>query len=179
MSQKIFGIAGQIAAGKDTVANYIIKKTNAKTFKFSQVLRDLLNRIHQEIKRENLQKISTFLRQNFGEDILANCIYEDIKNSNNEVIVIDGVRRFDDIKKLKTLENFKLIYIDTSIENRYNRIIKRSENSDDQTKTFEEFKKENEQESESQIIKLKEFADIIIENNGNLEELYQKIDKVV
>lgn len=179
MSQKIFGIAGQIAAGKDTAAAYIIKKTNAKTFKFSQVLRDILNRIDKEITRENLQKISTFLRQNFGENILAECMYNDVIKSDDEVIVIDGVRRYADIEKLRQLENFKLIYIDTNIENRYERITKRSENQDDQTKTFEEFQKENEQESESQIVKLKEFADIIIDNNGNFEELYAEIDKTV
>lgn len=179
MSKTIFGITGQIAAGKDTVANYIIQKTNAKTFKFSQVLRDVLKRIHQETTRENMQKLSTSLRQNFGEDILAKILYEDIKISDENIIVIDGVRRYADIESLKDLEGFKLIFIDTNIENRYERIIKRNENADDATKTFEDFKKDNEQESESQILDLKNVSSIILDNNGNLEELYKQIDSLV
>lgn len=179
MSKLIFGITGQIAAGKDTVANYIISKTNAKTFKFSQVLRDVLKRIHQESTRDNMQKLSTYLRQNFGEDILAKIIYEDIKSSNDEVIVIDGVRRYADIESLKQLDGFKLVYVDTSLENRYIRITQRMENADDKTKTFDDFKKDNEQEAESQISDLKNIADIIIDNNGSVEELYKQIDGIV
>ncbi len=179
MSKLIFGITGQIAAGKDTVANYIISKTKAKTFKFSQVLRDILKRVHQEPSRDSMQKLSTYLRQNFGEDVLAKIIYEDIKSSNDEVIVIDGVRRYADIKELKSLDGFKLVYVDTSIENRYSRIIKRGENSDDNTKTFDEFKKDNEKEAESQVLDLKDIADIIIDNNGDIEELYKQIDSIV
>ena len=125
MNKIIFGITGQIASGKDTVANYIIQKTNAKTFKFSQVLRDILKRIHQETTRDNMQKLSTSLRQDFGEDILAKILSEDIKISDENVMVIDGVRRYADIESLKDLEGFKLIYVETNMENRYERIVKR------------------------------------------------------
>jgi len=179
MNKIIFGITGQIASGKDTVANYIIQKTNAKTFKFSQVLRDILKRIHQETTRDNMQKLSTSLRQDFGEDILAKILSEDIKISDENVMVIDGVRRYADIESLKDLEGFKLIYVETNMENRYERIVKRGENADDSTKTFEDFKKDNEKEAESQILDLKKFASIIVDNNGSFEELYKQIDSVL
>ena len=179
MNKIIFGITGQIASGKDTVANYIIQKTNAKTFKFSQVLRDILKRIHQETTRDNMQKLSTSLRQDFGEDILAKILSEDIKISDENVMVIDGVRRYADIESLKDLEGFKLIYVETNMENRYERIVKRAENADDSTKTFEDFKKDNEKEAESQILDLKKFASIIVDNNGSFEELYKQIDSVL
>ena len=179
MNKIIFGITGQIASGKDTVANYIIQKTNAKTFKFSQVLRDVLKRIHQETTRDNMQKLSTSLRKDFGEDILAKILSEDIKISDENVMVIDGVRRYADIESLKDLEGFKLIYVETNMENRYERIVKRAENADDSTKTFEDFKKDNEKEAESQILDLKKFASIIVDNNGSFEELYKQIDSVL
>ncbi len=179
MSKIILGLAGEISSGKGTAAKYLIEKHGASSHRFSTMLRDILNRLYIEHSRENMQNLSTALRQNFGEDTLAKVILEDIKNDKNQIIAVDGVRRPEDIKYLAELPEFKLVFIKADIEKRYERIIKRGENPDEKNKTFEEFKKDNQGEADVKIKELESRADIIINNNGGLEELYKQIDEIV
>ncbi|HEX7586571.1 MAG TPA: hypothetical protein VF390_02980, partial [Patescibacteria group bacterium] len=113
------------------------------------------------------------------EDIMSKVIYNDVKNDKQKIVVIDGVRRIMDIRYLKDLQGFKLVYIEADMEKRYERIIKRRENTDDAIKTFEEFKHDHKQESESQIKDLKKHADFVVDNNRTTEELYAQIDAII
>ena len=175
----ILGLAGEMASGKGTIVEYIFKKYSGKTFRFSTILRDILKRLYLEEVRENLQKMSTILRENFSQDILSLATFQEIKNSEEKIITVDGIRRQTDMKFLKDFPGFKLVYIEADVKKRYGRISIRGENPDDNNKTFEQFKKELEQESEIQIRDLRKIADYIIDNNGSKEELYAQIDKII
>ncbi|MDO9231074.1 MAG: AAA family ATPase [bacterium] len=177
--KKILGLAGEIVSGKGTTAKYICEKHGGSSHRFSSMLRDVLDRMYLEISRGNMQKISTVLRENFSDNILSIVITKDVEKDEHPVIAIDGVRRLADIEFLKKLPGFKLVYIETDMEKRYERIIKRGENSDDLKKTFEEFKKDHEREAELQIKDLKNHAEYVIDNNGSLEELYKQIDEII
>lgn len=175
----VVGLAGEIASGKGTTAKYIMEKFNGGTHRFSTALRDVAQRMYLEENRENLQKISTIFRENFFGDILSAVIAKDVQNDEHEIIAIDGVRRMADITYLKKIPGFKLAYIEADMEKRYERITKRGENTDDTSKTFEEFKKDHEREAEKQIRDLKDKADFVIDNNGSIEELYKQIDEII
>lgn len=175
----ILGLAGEIASGKGTFAKYIVENKNGSSHRFSTMLRDVAQRMYLEENRENLQKISTMLRDNFGSDILSKTIYHDVDNDSHEIIAIDGVRRFGDIEFLKKLNGFKLVYIEADMEKRFERITQRGENADDNSKTLKEFKKDHEKEAESEIRDLKEKADFVVDNNGSFEDLYKQIDDIV
>ena len=175
----ILGLAGEMASGKGTVAKYAAEKYNAKTWRFSTMLRDVSDRLSLEQSRDNMQTLSTILRQNFGEELFARVMAEDVKKDTGEVIIIDGVRRLADIKYLKKIPQFKLAYLEAEMPKRHERIVKRAENSDDAKKTFEDFKKAHEDESELQIKDLKNHADFLIDNNGSYEDLYAQVDKIL
>ncbi|MFW5884863.1 MAG: AAA family ATPase [Patescibacteria group bacterium] len=177
--KKIIGLAGEIASGKGTAAEYIRNVYGGRVHRFSGMLRDLAERLYLEENRDNLQKMSTAVREYFGQDILCKTIYEDVKRDDSRYIVIDGVRRFQDVEKLKNLEEFSLVYIKADMEKRYQRITKRGENVDDNSKTLEEFKKDNQKEAEKQIQELEKEADFVIDNNGSLEDLYRQIDDIL
>ena len=179
MQKRILGLAGEISSGKGTITKYLTDKYGASSCRFSTILRDILDRLHMEHSRENMQKLSTMLRQNFGEDIFAKVIAEDIKKDKSKIIIIDGVRRLDDIKYLRQLPEFKLVFVKADMKKRYERIIQRGENPDDKNKTFEEFKKDHQRETETQIKNLKNYADILIDNNGSLEELHKQVDRII
>ncbi|MFA5813442.1 MAG: AAA family ATPase [Patescibacteria group bacterium] len=179
MSKIILGFVGQIASGKGTAVAYLKEKYGASAHRFSSMLRDVLDRLYLEQSRENMQKISSVLRENFGEDTLAKVMAEDVKNTPNSLVAIDGIRRPADAKYLKEILGFKLIHIFADREKRYERIVARGENSDDRKKTFEEFKKDHEREAEREIGEIALEAIEQIDNNGSLEKLYEQLDQLV
>ena len=92
MAKIIFGLVGPLAGGKDTVKKYLADKYKSENCRFSTILRDILKRIDVPIEREKLQQLSTILRQNFGEDVLAKVIATDVTNMKSDIVVVDGVR---------------------------------------------------------------------------------------
>ncbi|HBB37952.1 MAG: hypothetical protein UV82_C0006G0002 [Candidatus Magasanikbacteria bacterium GW2011_GWD2_43_18] len=175
----ILGITGNMAAGKSTITEYIKEHHGGVSFRYSTMLRDVLSRIHVEETRDNLQQLSTFLRSTYGEDLMSKVIAEDVKNATDTIIIVEGIRRPSDVTYIKEIPGFHLIAVTADIKKRFERITQRSENPDDQTKTFETFEKEQAQETEGKIDEISQDAEVIIDNNGNLEALYTQIDNVV
>ncbi|MFH0853990.1 MAG: AAA family ATPase [bacterium] len=175
----ILGFVGELAGGKGTSCDYLIKKYGAGYHRFSTILRDVLKRLYIETSRENMQKISTVLRKNFSEDILARVIADDVKNDPHQVVAVDGVRREADIKYLREIEGFHLVYITADIEKRFERIKKRDENPDDAGKTFEQFKLDHLGEADLEIPLVGAKANFKIDNNGTIEKLYAQIEKIL
>lgn len=179
MKKIIIGLAGEMGSGKGTVAKYIAEKYRGNHYRFSTMLRDILDRLHLEQSRENLPKISMALRSAFGEDIFDKVMVGDINKDDSEIIIVDGIRRLKDVENLRNVAGFSLIYIDANLENCFKRITERHENTDDTGKTLEEFKKEHTDEPETQIRALKDISNFAVENDGTLEELYVKIDDII
>ncbi len=180
MSKIILGFVGEMASGKGTASDYIVKKYQAGYHRFSTILRDILNRLHIEQTRENLQKISQTLRENFSQDILEVVLFKDINNDEHNIVCVDGIRRMPDIKNLLDLPNFYLINITADEKIRYKRIIKRTtDNLDDQVKTFSEFHQEQQAEAEIEIRKVSQFAKYKIDNNGQPTYLYSQLDDLI
>lgn len=175
----ILGLCGEIASGKGTVVKYLNEKYGATSHRFSAPLRDVLKRLYLEITRKNMQNTSSALRETFGQNLLARVIGEDVKNDANKIIIVEGIRRPADIELLSKMPEFKLTYLTADIKIRYERIIKRNENEDDKTKTFEQFVKDNQAEAELLIHEIGKTASIKIDNNGTYEDLYAQIDKII
>lgn len=178
-NKTILGFTGQIASGKGTACKYLTEKHGAVSTRFSTMLRDVLDRIYMEQTRENMQDISLALRETFGDDLLASVIAKDVEKESADLIVIDGVRREPDIKYLKKLPGFHLIAISADQKIRYERITKRGENADDNSKTFEEFQADEQKEAEQHIKEVMETAEFTINNNGTLDELHEQIGDIL
>lgn len=179
MEKKIICLAGELASGKGAVSDYIKEKYSGEYYRFSDAFRKILDVLHLTCNRENLSNLSLHIRKAFGEDILSRAMIGEIEESTSSIIVIDGMRRIEEIHELQKLPGFQLIFVDTDIETRFERIKKRGENTDDSTKTFEEFKKDHTLNADVTIKDLKEKADIVIDNNGTLEELHVQIDNIL
>lgn len=180
MAKKIIlGLVGEIASGKGTVVKYLTEKHGASTHRFSTIIRDILDRLYLEHSRESLQQTSSMLRNTYGENIFAKVMAGDTKNDESPIIVIDGIRRIADIEFLRKNPDFKMVFVDVSLEKRYERIIKRDENADDKNKTFEEFKIDTQREAELTISGLRDEADVILDNNGTPEELERQIEELL
>lgn len=179
MSKVIIGLVGQIASGKDITKKYIIQKYGAESVKFSQILRDILARLDVPASRENISALSLSLRQLFGEDIFAKVITRDVKSFESDIVVVDGVRRMEDIEFLKNLPEFSLVSVDALPEIRYQRMKARNENPGDAEKTFEEFLNQQLLETEMTIAGVMKESQYQLTNNTNLEEFQRDIDNLL
>lgn len=178
-SNTIIGIAGMIATGKGTIANYLVEHYGATTFRFSEILQEVLSLYDLEQSRQNIQTLSTMLRQSFGENVLAKSLVKKTKNSTASLIVIDGVRRLIDTTELKTLANFHLIGVVADPQIRYQRHLDRGRLAGDREMTFAEFQQRDLAETELQIPSVVTSADYTIDNSGSHEALYQQIDAMM
>lgn len=179
MQKIILGLVGDLAAGKGTIAKYLHEKYGANTYKFSTMLRDMLDRIYVEKSRENLQAISTFLRENYGQDVMSKVIAKDVEQDTGNIVVVDGIRRPTDITYLQELDGFHLVYITADQKTRWERLVTRNENPGDDKKSFEEFCRDEQAEAESLIQKLGEKAEVRIDNDGGIEELYKRVEDIL
>jgi len=175
----ILGFVGLIASGKGEAAKYLAQKYGASTYRFSTILRNILDRLFLEHSRDNMIKLSEIIRGAFGENILAKTIAGDAAKDKNKIIVIEGIRRLADIEYLKKLSNFILVEIFADPQIRYNRLIKRKKNPDDATKTFEQFLADHQRSTELSIQDVIKEAKIKINNNGDEKELRKQLDKLI
>lgn len=179
MKKLILGFVGLPASGKGTSAEYFQKKYGASTYRFSTMLFDLLQRIYLETNRDNLIKMSEAIRSTFGEDTMAKVMAKDAQSDQNNIIIVDGIRRMADIEYLSQLPNFVLIEIFAEPRTRYERLIQRSEKPDDKTKTFEQFMEDHKRSTEMSIPEVASHATEHIDNNGSSEELYKQLDNLI
>lgn len=179
MNKIIFGLVGELAAGKGTFAKYVQEKYPCNIYKFSTMLRDVLDRLYVEKTRENLQELSTFVRAQYGQDVLSKVIAKDVEKDTGEIVIVDGIRRPTDITYLKEIPGFHLVYITGESKLRYERLVKRNENPGDDKKTYEQFLKDEQSEADKLIGELGKQAAFTLVNNGTLTEFHQSIDAIL
>ena len=178
-NKQILAFTGLPASGKGTAAKYFIKKHNAVAFRFSTSMRDVLDRLYLDQSRKNMSEISRVLRESFGQNLFSKVIANDASKSKSKLVVVDGVRRTYDLEALKQIKGFQLIGIEVDMKTRFERLKKRGENSDDTSKTWEQFQADHKLETEVYIPELLKQADVTIDNNGSLEDLYKQLEKLV
>lgn len=175
----ILGFVGDLASGKGTICKYLKEKHGVDSYRFSTMLRDILDRIYVEKNRENLQDLSTFLRGRYGQDIMSKVIVKDVLNDKNNIVAVEGIRRPTDITYLQELPGFHLIYITADPKIRWQRMVLRKENADDAGKTFEQFLKDEQAEADMLIKDLGKKAKYTLVNNESVEEFYNQMEEIL
>lgn len=179
MAKIILGFVGDLAAGKGTVCKYLEQRYQTPSYRFSTILRALVDRLYIPQTRENLQKLSQVLRENFGQDLLSKVMAKDALTDPHEVVAVEGIRRPTDITYLEHDPAFHLIYITAESTIRFERLVKRNENPGDDKKTYEAFLQDEQAEADRLIKDLATRAEFTITNNGNFTELYEQIESIL
>ncbi|HEX8974232.1 MAG TPA: AAA family ATPase [Patescibacteria group bacterium] len=179
MAKLILGIAGEMGSGKEAISKHLVNTYGAHSHNFSQILSDILERLYLEKTRENLTPLSFALRKNFGEDILAKVMYHDSVEDTADIVVVQGIRRIEDMTFLRQVPEFKFAFVDADMKLRYERVSERREKANDGLMTFDQFKASHQYETELTIPDLRNYADYVLDNNGTYAELYEQIDKII
>lgn len=175
----VIALTGEKLAGKGTAAQYLAKYYGATVYHFSGILSDILIRLHQTNTRSNLVKLGSSLRTIFGDELLAEVLYEDIVKANDIVAVIDGMRYAKELTCLQQLPNFHLISVTAPMQLRYERTKQRTEKSDEAGITLSEFQARESDSTEQGISELKQQAEVTLNNTSSIPELYQQIDALM
>lgn len=163
--KRVFGISGQIAAGKTTAANFLNKKGFVYT-RYSLILENLLRKDNKEVTRENLQELGLKMSENQTE--FAKQVYEEVYQYDN--IIIDGLRHPEDFTFFFEQYglDFKLIHIIADEKVKEERYIKEGH-------TIQGYQKAIQSEVESDVSELKKFAYKVLENNGTIEQFEKSL----
>ncbi|MEM5836648.1 MAG: AAA family ATPase [Candidatus Aenigmatarchaeota archaeon] len=182
MLKFVVGITGTLASGKDTVKEILSKNFNCYTVSLSSVIQ---TQTKIKADRKTLQDMGNELRKKYGNFILAK-LATDYLQKDREMIIIDGIRNPGEVDFLKKTfkEKFFLIAVDAPLELRWERMKARGKEGD--PKTFEEFLKADERDQGigeplygQRVRECMEMADFLIINDGTLQQLNEKVGKIV
>lgn len=182
-SQKtIIGVTGTHASGKDTVAEYICKRYNLKSYSTSDEVRYEATKKGVGHSRAELFGLANKIRTEFGSGELARRALSRA-SFEEKVALVTGIRNIGEIEYLKENANFQLISVDGPIEVRYERTHKRMR-AGEQAMSFEAFREAedremNQSEVGQQLIPCMRAADYFIVNDGSLAELESRTNEVV
>jgi dephospho-CoA kinase len=174
----VIGLAGKMGSGKTAVSDHLHKKHGAKQMRFSQILLDVLTRLHLPGSRENLQKLGYALRTAVGESVIVDAFKKDLAAEKAQVLVVDGVRYPNEVDLVRSFPGSVLLYLDAPQKVRYERCVKRGEKGEANI-SFEEFVAAENRATESHLDEIKDLADYCIGNEGPREELYLKVDDIL
>jgi dephospho-CoA kinase len=176
---KVIGTIGLIGSGKDTVAQYIARRYGYTIISMRDLVKEVTEKEGLEPTRENLQTISEKYRKTYGMDYFARLATEKASGIGAKKVLISEMRKPEDITvpKARFGKDIMIILIEADPEIRFERLRKRGRLGD--PKTFEQFQRQEKREYELYFSKSLHLAEYRIENNGTLEELYNKIDSLL
>lgn len=176
---KIIALVGLAGSGKSSAVEYLTKKGFPKIY-FGGVIYKAMDEAGIEPTWDNQQKFREEIRQREGKDFVIRRVIKNIRdliNAGQNKIVLDGLYTWSEYKILK--HEFPgqvvVIAIVTPKHLRYQRMVKRPERPMQP--------REVDQRDWSEIENLEKggpiaVADYFVINDGNLDQLHQKIDAV-
>jgi dephospho-CoA kinase len=177
----IIGLTGPYCSGKDTVAEYLVRKKGFIHRSLSDELRKELVRRGIPTTREDLIAVGTELRQTQGNDVLARRVIEDCGGDRDYVIT--SIRHPSEVEHLSRRGDFYLVNVDAPAKVRFRRMKHRDRPGDPET--FEKFVELENKESQTagsgqQLTKVASLASVTFVNDAvTAEELQAKIDRLL
>jgi len=180
MQKKLIVIVGLPGSGKSTAADFIKKKFNSVIFHSGDIIRE-------EIKRRGLKYtpktdafVANWFHRSGREKLLVRRIWEKIKKSNKKLIVIEGLRSYDQLRYLEkiTMARPVVIAIMASFNVRLERELKRKRFGKDESLSY--LKLRERLEKSHGIERLIRKADYKIDNSKlSIKQTNVKISKTV
>ncbi len=173
--KKVIGIVGLPGSGKSTLAK-IISEKGYFIVRTGDVTDEEIIKRGLGFNEENEKKVREELRMEYGDGVHARRSLP--KMEGKERVVVDGVYSPGDLRVFKDTfkDDFLLAAITSEPETRYARLGKREIRPFSKEESAARDKAQLEKIGIGKVI---EKADIVIENNGSVEELREKAEKLL
>lgn len=178
MSQFVICLTGMPGAGKSTVANFL-KEKGFFVITMGDVIREKAKEKNLPLDDKSLGELMKDFRRTHGNDIIAILTVNRIKELKDKcLVVVDGIRSYDEFKVLKNIGFVKLLAIHASSNIRYEHIINRERS--DTPANHESFLQRDEREMNVGISKAIALADESISNNNlTINDLKLQVEKII
>jgi dCMP deaminase len=176
----IIGLTGKNGSGKTAVSEYL-KSRGFTYYSLSDAIRAEIRAREQEITRDLLIKTGNELRSNYGSGVLAEKFLGILNDDTN--YVVDSIRNPYEVDVLKRRKDFTLLALEADPHTRFER--SRSRGRESAAQTIEQFLEEEARELNSsnpanqQLHSTMRMADLVITNNGTLNELHRRLDELL
>jgi len=178
---KVIGAVGENGSGKDEVLKYLKARYGVSFFSTGDMVREIAAQEGAEPTRDNLRAISERYFREWGEGCFVRLLAERIQHDAGSVVGISGIRSLQDVQILREVFGVSFVLINVSVSDprqRYERMAKRAEERDPQQ--YEQFLMQDEaEEALFHITEAGGQADYAINNDGQLADLYEAIDRLV
>jgi dephospho-CoA kinase len=176
----IIAVVAEKGAGKGLfvrIVQRLLPEKNIVAVRFSDIWRSILHTLAREESRENISNLATAIRALFHDDgILVGAMQKRIAETDADIIILDGLRKEEELDPLVRKHGGLLVYIAASPEMRYARRREHAETTDERGMSWEQFMHQEGLAPEVTIRHIGEtMADAVIENNGSVEEFEKKI----
>lgn len=175
---KVIGFVGLPASGK-TEAAKVAQKLGIPVIRMGDVVRKEVRRRGLDITEENVGKVANDIRARGGMGAVAERCIPLIKAMDDDTVVVDGLRGEAEVEVYKKTfkSQFALIAIIASQKNRFARALARKRNDD--IVDWEGFKQKDDRELRWGLKEAMKMADVLIDNNGTLEEFRENVGAVL
>lgn len=176
------GITGTLGAGKGTIVDYLVKEKGFVHFSVRDFITKEIERRGMPVNRDSMTIVGNDLRKQHSPSYITDELYKQAQETGKNCI-IESVRTPLEVSELRKHSNFYLFAIDADAKVRYERIVVRGSSTDNVS--FETFIANEQREMTSddpnkQNLKACiEQADYLFSNDGNFDDLHQKIEEVL
>lgn len=177
----IIGITGSFGAGKGAVVDYLVREKGFADYSARAFITDEIKFRGLPVNRDTMAEVANDLRQKHEPTYIIESLYNKAKDRGGDA-VIESLRAVAEVRLIKKLGGV-VLGIDAPPELRYERAVARGSETDKvpyEEWLQQEIRESNPNDPTKQDIfgSLRE-ADIVIENKGSLQELYEKIDEML
>jgi len=177
----IIGVTGAFGSGKSTAADFFESRGFKKIILSSFLEEETVKRGFKKITRKILQDIGNEWRKKYGAGILARKAIALLKKEEVEKAVIDGIRNVGEIDEFRKHNRFPLLATIADRKVRFDRLAKLKRR---ESLTWELFTKLDRRDlglgqksTGLQVAACQALADVFIENNSDIEEFKNKLEK--
>ncbi len=172
---KIIAFTGMPASGKSESVQ-LAKDKGIPVIRMGDLVWEETKRRGKQLDDKNVGDVAHSMREKHGMDIWAKRTVEKIRSlKQSPLLVIDGVRNVEEIEYFKKElgMDFLIIAIDAPDELRRKRAISRGRTDD--SKNLKDLEERDKREIRWGLQKVIADADIVIPNNGSLEDFKKQV----